>query len=294
MTKHEKGNFFKYLLDNQNDDWGIILTTAGYYHAPRHEKYPPAGHPESHAFEWEKGRKLDGYYIIYVPTGTGYFETKNQSIKIHAGDALLIYSDDWHRYKPEDTTGWEEYWVGFKGSYIEQYVLADLFPQKESYLKKVGYQPEVVMLFNQLTELFKKETPILKKVAFGYLLQIIAYFTMPTEEKTHTHRDSFLVTESMAYIRQHLSDNIDFQHLAQSFNMSYSRYRSIFKNNTGLAPHQFLINERIECARRLLANTEMSIKEIAYKSGFPSPPYFSRIFQQKTGVTPSRERERRT
>lgn len=293
MTKIRKDNFFRYLLD-ESENWGIQLITAGYYHARQNEKYPPPGHPETHKFEWEKGRKLDGYYIIYIPTGTGNLDLKDNEIIVHPGDAILTFRNDWHRYKPRKSTGWEEYWVGFKGDYIEKYILKDLFPRGISYVKKIGYQSEVILLFNQVIELSKKNSSIFKKVLLGSLLQLIAHFTVQLEEKVITNRESFLVEKTTAYIRKNLSENVDFQYLAESFNLSYSRYRTIFKNLTGLAPNQFLINERIECAKRLLKNTEMNVSQIAYKSGFQSPAYFTRIFQQKTGFTPSAERAKRT
>lgn len=291
MTEIKKNNFFKYLL-NGNEDWGINLITTGYHNALKNEKYPPPGHPKTHEFEWKNGRKLDGYYIIYIPTGTGCLELKDSITTINSGDSIITYKNEWHRYKPKDNTGWEEYWVGFKGSYIEKYITENLFPQKTSHVKKVGYQTEIFMLFNQLIEFSKKNPPIYHKLQLGCLIQIIAYFTNDIEEKSHTNRNSYLVEKTIAYIRQNLSNDIDFTELAQSFNLSYSRYRFIFKNMTGLAPNQFLINERLQCAMRMLKNTEMNINEIAYKSGFQSPQYFSRLFHKKTGGKPSNERTR--
>ena len=150
------------------------------------------------------------------------------------------------------------------------------------------------MLFNQLIELSQKNSPIFRRVLPGCLLQLIAYFTTTAEEKITTNRSSFIVEKTLAYIRKNISNNIDFEDLAESFNLSYSRYRSIFKELTGLAPNQFLINERIECAKRLLKNTDLPVSQIAYTSGFQSPQYFTRIFLQKTGHTPTRERTKRT
>ena len=200
---------------------------------------------------------------------------------------MFIYDGDWHRYKPQNEKGWEEYWIGFNGNYIEDYIIEDLFPQKQTYVKKIGYQSELIMLFNQLIELTKKDNPYFKKVLLGCLLQIIAYFTIPTHEKNQINRRSQIVENTMDYIRQNLAIDINFQFLAQSNNLSYSRFRSLFKNETGTSLNQFLINERVVCAKRLLINTGIDIKEIAYKSGFQSPYYFSKIFKQKTGYSPS-------
>lgn len=289
MTKPGKVNFFQYLL-NEPENWGIQLITAGYYHAPPNAKYPPPGHPETHDFKWSKGRKLDGYYIIYIPTGAGQLDLIHSSSTVQAGDVILTYTNDWHRYKPRRRTGWEEYWVGFKGDYIEKSIIGDLFPQGGSYIKKIGYQPEIILLFNQFIELSQKKSATFRKVLPGCLLQLIAHFTTPPEEKVVMNRSSFIVDKSIAYLRQNLSKEVDFHGLAESFNLSYSRYRSIFKEETGCAPNQFLLNERIEYAKRLLKNTDLPVSQIAFTSGFQSAPYFTRLFLQKTGLTPSKER----
>jgi AraC-like DNA-binding protein len=57
-----------------------------------------------------------------------------------------------------------------------------------------------------------------------------------------------------------------------------------------MAPHQFLLNERIACAERMLRDPAVEIKTIGYKVGFKSPSYFSRLFRRKTGITPTRAR----
>ncbi|MGH8023900.1 MAG: helix-turn-helix domain-containing protein, partial [Limisphaerales bacterium] len=62
--------------------------------------------------------------------------------------------------------------------------------------------------------------------------------------------------------------------------------------HTGLSPHQYLLELRLVRARSLLAETDLSIKEIALKTGFEDELYFSRLFRQKLNVTPTQWRNR--
>src|SRR5687768_933515 len=118
--------------------WGIEIKTCGYYHAAPKSSYPPTGHPDQYRFKWRSGRKLAGFHIIYFPSGSGTVETKHfKDETINPGDALFIYENDWHRYKPTASTGWEEYWIGFDGSYFRDHILKDVFPQKRSYIKHI-------------------------------------------------------------------------------------------------------------------------------------------------------------
>ncbi|HTF28027.1 MAG TPA: helix-turn-helix transcriptional regulator, partial [Flavitalea sp.] len=59
-----------------------------------------------------------------------------------------------------------------------------------------------------------------------------------------------------------------------------------FKNYTGIAPHKYLLQLRIEKAKMLLSGHAISIKEIALRLNFESAFYFSRLFKEKTGVSP--------
>lgn len=285
-----KETFYKYLSD-EADDWGCKIVTCGYNHAPAGKEYPEKGHPQSHDFTWEEGRILEEFYLIYIPTGSGSFETECHQYEVNSGDAMLIYENEWHRYRPDKKTGWEEYWIGFDGSYLRNHIVSDLFPDQKSYLKKIGYQEDILILFNQFLELSAKNSLIFKKMLLGCLLQLLAHFATESEKKIQTNRNSFIVERTIHIIRQHIKDDIDFRELAQLFHISYSHFRKIFKEITGFSPHQFLINERIECAKRLLVNTELNIKEIAQNCGFKSIHYFSRIFKQKTGSSPSFRRK---
>jgi len=285
-----KADFFAYLTARPDDDWGIDLTVVGHQQVAPHAKYPPPGHPRAYDFKWKDGRQLDEYHVVYVTCGAGDFETRRNAVKVAAGDLILIYKNDWHRYRPCDETGWEAYWVGLKGSYIEKYICGKVFSHRKSTLQRLGYQPELIKLFDQLIELSRRDAPLFKIASLGCLLQIIAYATAPNEErKLH----GSIADPAIDLIRRNLFAKVDFHELASTLGISYSRFRSIFKEATGLAPHQFLLNERIACAKRLLKDPTIEIKTVGYKTGFPSSSYFCRIFRRKTGMTPSAERAKR-
>lgn len=74
--------------------------------------------------------------------------------------------------------------------------------------------------------------------------------------------------------------------MAQAIGYSTVHFTRMFKQATGQTPRQYLIRYRINCAKRLLKTTDMSIIDIAYQVGFGSHAYFSTKFRQITGVTP--------
>jgi hypothetical protein len=113
-------NFYKYLpVTDTEKKWGFYITSAGYNHINPKEVYPStSGHPSTHVFTWNKGRILDGYYLVFIGGGEGIFESAlTMPHVITAGTCFFLFPDVWHRYKPSLKTGWEEYWIGFNGTY---------------------------------------------------------------------------------------------------------------------------------------------------------------------------------
>jgi AraC family transcriptional regulator len=61
----------------------------------------------------------------------------------------------------------------------------------------------------------------------------------------------------------------------------------MFKRSTGLAPHQYLGDLRLERAKRLLADGRTPIIEIAFEIGYANPSQFSSFFRKRTGLSPT-------
>ena len=88
-------------------------------------------------------------------------------------------------------------------------------------------------------------------------------------------------------IRETLEKKVTIQDISQEMGISYSNFRKLFKEYTGVAPATYQDALRLQRAKELLSITDESIKEIAYKLNFESPDYFSSKFKTKTGMKPS-------
>ena len=74
--------------------------------------------------------------------------------------------------------------------------------------------------------------------------------------------------------------------------MSYSWFRKLFKEYTGLSPAHYIQELKIQQAKDLLATTQRSTKEIAYYLTFDDIPYFTKVFKKYTGYTPQSYRKK--
>ncbi|MEW6497951.1 MAG: AraC family transcriptional regulator [Cyanobacteriota bacterium] len=96
---------------------------------------------------------------------------------------------------------------------------------------------------------------------------------------------------AIEYIDENLEKDLTLAKIATSVGMSPYHFARVFKQATGLPPHQYLIKRRIEKAKSLLTQTHLAIAEIAYRVGFASQSHFTTLFRKHTGMTPKAYRD---
>ncbi len=80
--------------------------------------------------------------------------------------------------------------------------------------------------------------------------------------------------------------------IARALNLSRNVFFRAFRESTGRTPYQWVLNQRIDHARRLLATTDLPLAEIALTCGFSDQSHFTRLFGRVEGAPPGRWRER--
>ncbi|RYG48065.1 AraC family transcriptional regulator [bacterium] len=75
--------------------------------------------------------------------------------------------------------------------------------------------------------------------------------------------------------------------LAASAFLSTGRFTEVFRAEVGCSPREYLGQVRIQAAKTLLLETDLTVSCIAARTGFPDPAYFTRFFRQQVGVCPS-------
>ena len=93
-----------------------------------------------------------------------------------------------------------------------------------------------------------------------------------------------------AYIEEHVADDIPLATLAELARLSPFHFSRSFKGSFGMPPRRYHANRRIERAKQLLANRELSVTAIALDVGFSETSTFTAAFHRLTGQTPSRYR----
>lgn len=94
------------------------------------------------------------------------------------------------------------------------------------------------------------------------------------------------ITQVVEFIRMNLKENISLKRLSEKSCMSTTSFYRLFKRELGMSPIEFVLHEKIRCAKRLLQNPTIQINEVCYLSGFEDSNYFIRLFKKYEGITP--------
>ncbi len=280
----------KYLVANAHDSlWGLTISTVGYDEIGPDEDYPTHGHADGYYFNIENGRVLNEYQLLYVTEGMGIFHSASvPEALLKAGDLFLLFPGEWHSYHPLKKTGWKSYWIGFRGKNMDDRVRAGfLSPQKPIY--HVGYSAMVNDMYQFGLKTAKEEAAYVQQTLAGVVNLLIGL--MYSLERNivlntnHEHVD--MVNKARLRIRESLEADLTIQQIAAEMGVSYSNFRKLFKEYTGISPSLYQQDLRLQRAKELLTTTDLSIKQIAYQLRFDSPDYFSSKFKTKTGMKPS-------
>ncbi len=92
------------------------------------------------------------------------------------------------------------------------------------------------------------------------------------------------------YINTHLNRDLSLVQIAGVINISPTYFASLFKRATGISPHQYVIQQRVERAKLLLSKTDLMIADIALQVGFSSQSHLTQQFKRLTSMTPKQIR----
>lgn len=288
MRNNNLGIDFKYLLVNTRDEkFGLTVNSVGFQPIAPHTLYPSTEHPENYYFCPRKGRILSEYQIVYISKGKGFFSsTSTRKREILKGQIILLFPGQWHTYSPLKETGWNEYYIGFKGKIIDT-IMTNGFITPDKQVLNVGVNEDLVSLFSTAIKVAKEDKRSNQQYLAGIVFNILGTILSLAQIKNLESRESVQKIERAKIIMiENINKTLNIKDIATKLGISYSSFRKDFKEYTGYAPAQYFQELKLRRAKELLFETDKPTKEIAFELEFSSYFYFVFFFKKRVGSTP--------
>jgi AraC-like DNA-binding protein len=281
-------SFIRYLNTGTEDEqqFGMACTDAGYTRGKYKSVYPLNinDHPVLYRSVVD-GRVLPEFQIGYVSSGEGVFETETAKYKVEPGSMLLVLPGVRHRACLTSESGWQEYWVGFRGNYFSRLFDEGVF-SKDFVFFEAGISSRIISTYKRIFDEVITRRPSYQLRIGSEILSLIATLLDHKQRQERPDHYQKIVEKAKGLMALNLYGSIDLPNISSELGVCTSLFNKIFKTYTSMTPYQYYINIKIDEAKNLLEQGGTTVKETAYRLGFEDQYYFSRLFKSKTGVTP--------
>ena len=172
-------------------------------------------------------------------------------------------------------------------TFFSKSVISDILDEKIT-LPLLIDAPEIMEIVNNLATSYKKHTPIYIQGIACQLLGLLIEKSDSTQFTIKANRSK----EFIDYIQERLSEDLKINDICEKFGYTESYFCRLFKSLTNVNFSTYLQIARIEEAKRLLQETEFTIKSISEKVGFSDFSYFCKCFKHYLNMTPLQYRNR--
>lgn len=242
----------------------------------------------------------DDYYVFgLLANGTACGIIDFKEMKLMAGEVFLIQPGQVHRFvSSENAEGWllmaDSKFVG-----AEEKCIFDNFSLSASSFKIDDKRKEELRQIAMLMEPRmgngdgRKADAIVPRLAETFIAVIVeAAQEANSQQSSFCARHIEIVLAFRKLLAERLSENRQPSYYASLLNISTVYLNEVVKKVTGMSTALYIKGEVVLQAKRMLVHTHLSAKEIADRLGFDDYAYFSRLFSQATGVSPTEFRQK--
>ncbi|PLW81407.1 hypothetical protein CWI75_15355 [Kineobactrum sediminis] len=261
---------------------------------------------EAHrAAPFQSGWRLDPFLVLIIPLDTAYtlkVEPSGEAIKTYRaqpGELLIAPPGIRHAFEADTCTirGINVKYSVFGGiDLISFYTLPNLLTgeiatqAREVIESLVGISGRRSTLYpvpqsNQEMEL-DLSSIVAERCLLLQLLKLILAYSRPNPRGGTRLSDLSRVQPALGIIHDRLLDEVPVDFLSNACGLSERRFRTVFKQAVGRAPHQYRLGKRIELAMKMLMTPELSVTEIANQLRFHDLSHFTKTFKRECGLSP--------
>jgi len=229
------------------------------------------------------------FQILYCNHGSGTLRFDDTNYLINKNTAFLLPPNYPHEYYANEDI-WDIHWIVFdgvnEGAAIPQ-TLTNLDLHKPLIIK-LHDTNRLDLLFLSMHEAIIADDLYGIMNASGILYSFLLEFNRLAKEKSFGTCYNPSLLKSVKYIHQHYMEDISLEQLCNMSKISKQHMCLLFRNSLNSKPIEYLTKKRLQEAKILLLTTDLTIEEIADKTGFHSPSYFCKQFKRYEKTTPKK------
>lgn len=220
------------------------------------------------------------YFFHYIYSGKGIFEAEGKTHELNAGQMFLICPGQLTYYAADKYEPWHYRWISFDGGY------------SEILLKSAGLSADSPVFTDHSGNAGKALKEITKKRGRGSFCSLMSAFwsfadAISTENEKNAPAEEY-VKMAKAQIHSHYMEQLTVGEIAGRIGIDRSYLCRLFKAAEGLSPKEYLIEYRLNLAKRFLRETDCSVSAAARLVGYNDSLDFSKIFKSRFGISPSK------
>ena len=234
-----------------------------------HFRYLPGYHLERSSY--------NSLLIMSITGGSCRLRTPDTELTVSAGHTILLNCYAPHSYKSEE--GWEADWIHVDGAAALKYY-ESLSRLAGTAIPLLSHAPAGL---SSLTASFSNGTVPSEAAVSLLIAGMLSEFSSTSASAT----DGDIISTVTGYIQSHFAEPLSVDDLAALAHLSRFYFIRLFRQRTGQTPHEYLIATRLNHAKYLLKNTDLTVKEICFSCGFADESRFCTCFKNSTGLRPS-------
>ena len=220
------------------------------------------------------------YEAVFCLGGELFCESDNIGYTLHRGEGVLILPGHIHSYKTKIKS--KSYLCVFSPDLVASFYEKTKSSNFSNVFFTFSGQKQIEILTNEKISIYSKQA----------VLYELCGKIFEQSEISSVDASYFALTNSLSmYIQNNFTKDIKLKTIAKEFGYDYSYISSFFNRNFGMDFSSFVNNYRIRFAKSFLEKSELTITEVAMKSGFTTIRNFNLVFKEMTGVTPGMYRK---
>jgi AraC-like DNA-binding protein len=224
----------------------------------------------------------DIYAISYMESGGSYWDgNARKSSLVTPGDLAVINPGQLHSGEPLKNQS---------STYRMLYLKCALFNNKEllpQFKNVINNDPVLPRLFEEVYLAFTGHSEQLEKESLltSFIGKMMEDYSFPNFKPERIGREADAIKKALDFLSQDLGEKVILNQLSEITGFSPYHFLRLFKKNTGVSPHHYRTQKRIEMAKKLLVEGQI-FSEVALATGFTDQSHLTHTFKSYTGATP--------